>query len=161
VRLEQRKPVDANGDAGITIDGDEDQLGQAFINLIRNAVEATLETGGGVRVDWRAEGDYVRVTIEDDGIGLPASDGVLRPILHDQPEGSGIGLTLTRLIVEAHAETVDLAARCDRGEFGGRRCDLPMRPGRTALSDSGQRRPPNLSHHNVLRGPRFRHAPRR
>jgi nitrogen fixation/metabolism regulation signal transduction histidine kinase len=112
-RLEQRKPVDVHGASAVTIDGDEDQLGQAFINLMRNAVEATLVTGGAVRVDWRIEADYVRVTIEDDGIGLPASDGIFVPFFTTKPEGSGIGLTLARLIVEAHGGTVDLAARCE------------------------------------------------
>jgi PAS domain S-box-containing protein len=126
--LEQRKPIDINGGEPITLDGDEDQLGQAFINLLRNAVEATLGTDGGVRVDWGTEGDHVRVTIEDDGIGLPPSDGIFVPFFTTKPEGSGIGLTLTRLIVEAHAGTVELAARCDgRGAVATVR--LPMRPG--------------------------------
>jgi len=113
-RLEQRKPVEVAGSVAITVDGDEDQLGQAFINLMRNAVEATLETGGGVRVGWRAEAGFVRVTIEDEGVGLPPSDGIFVPFFTTKPEGSGIGLSLTRLIVEAHAGTVDLAARSDR-----------------------------------------------
>ena len=127
-RLEQRKPVEVTGRVAIVVDGDEDQLGQAFINLMRNAVEATLETGGGVRVDWRAEVGYVRVTIEDEGIGLPPSDGMFVPFFTTKPEGSGIGLSLTRLIVEAHAGTVDLAARSDgRGAVATVR--LPMRPG--------------------------------
>lgn len=128
VRLEQRRPVEIEGSSAISVDGDEDQLGQAFINLIRNAVEATLETGGSVRIDWRVEGDHVRVTIEDDGIGLPSSDGLFVPFFTTKPEGSGIGLTLTRLIVEAHAGTVDLAARCGaRGAVATVR--LPLRPG--------------------------------
>jgi nitrogen fixation/metabolism regulation signal transduction histidine kinase len=112
-RLEQRKIIDVHGASAVTIDGDEDQLGQAFINLMRNAVEATLATGGGVRVDWRIEEDYARVTVEDEGSGLPASDGLFVPFFTTKPEGSGIGLTLTRLIVEAHGGTVDLAARSD------------------------------------------------
>src|ERR1700754_3157158 len=110
-RLEQRKSVEIEGGAAISVDGDEDQLGQAFINLMRNAVGATLETGGRVRVDWHVEGDHAHVTIEDDGIGLPSSDGLFVPYFTTKPEGSGIGLTLTRLIVEAHGGTVDLAPR--------------------------------------------------
>lgn len=126
-RLEQRKRVAVTGYAAIIVDGDEDQLGQAFINLMRNAVEATLETGGSVRVDWRAEAGFVRVTIEDEGVGLPPSDGIFVPFFTTKPEGSGIGLSLTRLIVEAHAGTVDLAARSDtRGAVATVR--LPMRP---------------------------------
>lgn len=126
-RLEQRKTVGVSGTSTVIVDGDEDQLGQAFINLMRNAVEATLATAGAVSVDWRVEGEYVRVTIEDEGIGLPASDGIFVPFFTTKPEGSGIGLTLTRLIVEAHAGTVDLAARHDaRGVVAIVR--LPLRP---------------------------------
>jgi two-component system nitrogen regulation sensor histidine kinase NtrY len=127
-RLEQRKTVDVTGRAAVTIDGDEDQLGQAFINLMRNAVEATQDTGGGVRVDWRIEGEHVRVTIEDEGIGLPPSDGLFVPFFTTKPEGSGIGLTLTRLVIEAHAGTVELAARCD-GQGVVATVRLPLRPG--------------------------------
>lgn len=126
-RLEQRKTVDIAGTSAVTIDGDEDQLGQAFINLLRNAVEATLETGGRVSVDWRVESEHVRVTIEDDGVGLPPSDGLFVPFFTTKPEGSGIGLTLSRLIVEAHAGTVDLTARSDAcGSVATVR--LPLRP---------------------------------
>lgn len=126
-RLEQRMSVEVLGHSNVTIDGDEDQLGQAFINLIRNAVEATLDAGGAVRIDWRIEGDYVRVTIEDEGMGLPASDGIFVPFFTTKPNGSGIGLTLTRLIVEAHAGTVELTARHGaRGAVAVIR--LPLRP---------------------------------
>jgi nitrogen fixation/metabolism regulation signal transduction histidine kinase len=126
-RLEQRTPVEVEGSSPISIDGDEDQLAQAFINLIGNAVEATLATGGRVRVDWRLEGDHACVTIEDDGIGLPSSDGLFVPYFTTKPQGSGIGLPLTRLIVEAHAGTVDLAAR--RGARGAvATVRLPLRP---------------------------------
>ena len=127
-RLEQRRPVDVLGSAPIHFNGDEDQLGQAFINLLRNAAEATFSTGGGVRVDWRVDGEYVRVTIEDDGIGLPPSDGMFVPFFTTKPQGSGIGLTLTRLIIEAHAGTVDLVPRRDaKGAVATVR--LPLRSG--------------------------------
>ena len=126
-RLEQRKAIEIDGRSAIVIDGDEDQLGQAFINLLRNAVEATLESGGRVCLDWRVDDDHVIVTIEDDGVGLPSSDGLFVPYFTTKPDGSGIGLALTRLIVEAHAGTVDLTARCgERGALATVR--LPMRP---------------------------------
>ena len=112
-RLEQRMRIDVVGREPVSLEGDEDQLGQAFINLMRNAVEATLGTGGGVRVDWRVEAGHVRVVIEDDGIGLPASDGMFVPFFTTKPEGSGIGLSLARLIIEAHAGSIELASRVD------------------------------------------------
>jgi nitrogen fixation/metabolism regulation signal transduction histidine kinase len=111
--LDRRLPVEVGGSEAVAMSGDEDQLTQAFINLLRNAVEAALPVSGAVRVDWRVEGRYVRVIIEDGGTGLPSSDALFVPFFTTKPEGSGIGLSLTRLIVEAHGGTVELAPRVD------------------------------------------------
>lgn len=109
--LDGRLPIVVDTSEAATIRGDEDQLSQAFINLLRNAVEAVLPTEGGVRVSWRMEGAHVRVIIEDDGIGLPATDSLFVPFFTMKAEGSGIGLSLARLIVEAHGGTVELSPR--------------------------------------------------
>ncbi|MGF6710901.1 two-component system nitrogen regulation sensor histidine kinase NtrY [Luteibacter sp. W1I16] len=109
--LDRRLPVEVGGSEAVAMSGDEDQLTQAFINLLRNAVEAALPVSGTVRLDWRVEGRHVRVVIEDSGTGLPSSDALFVPFFTTKPEGSGIGLSLTRLIVEAHGGTVELAAR--------------------------------------------------
>jgi len=114
--LETRMRVVVTGTSHVTIHGDEDQLTQAFINLVRNAVEAALPVGGGVRIDWTADERFVHVAIEDDGIGLPDSDTLFVPFFTTKPEGSGIGLSLVRLIVESHAGAVDLLPR--RGAKG-------------------------------------------
>lgn len=111
--FEQRLPVAIVGVEAVTLSGDEDQLTQAFINLLRNAVEAALPVSGAVRVDWRLEGRYVRIVIEDGGIGLPSSDALFVPYFTTKPEGSGIGLSLTRMIVEAHGGTVELSPMVD------------------------------------------------
>lgn len=108
VRLEQRRAIEVRGHAPVTVQGDEDQLGQAFVNLMRNAVEATFDTDGSVRVDWWVELGNVVVRIEDEGIGLPSSDGLFVPFFTTKPDGSGIGLSLTRLVVEAHGGQVVL-----------------------------------------------------
>lgn len=97
----------------MTIEGDEDQLGQVFVNLLRNAVEAALArvAEGRVWVDWQVDVDDVLVTIDDEGVGLPASDCLFVPFFTTKPEGSGIGLSLSRLIIEAHGGTVELRSR--------------------------------------------------
>ena len=113
VRLESRLGVTIVGQRPVLIDGDEDQLGQAFVNLLRNAVEATLarDPAGRVWLGWQVEVGHVLVTIEDEGVGLPASDCLFVPFFTTKPEGSGIGLSLTRLIVEAHGGSVELRPR--------------------------------------------------
>lgn len=112
-RLEKRSYVQVSGGEPLNVVGDEDQLEQAFVNLLRNAVEAALPGGGGVRVGWRVEGGRVRVEIENEGPPLPDSGALFVPFFTTKPDGSGIGLSLTRLIIEAHAGTVDLDNRPD------------------------------------------------
>jgi nitrogen fixation/metabolism regulation signal transduction histidine kinase len=109
--LDRRLAIEVRGSEAITTYGDEDQLSQAFINLLRNAVEAALPVGGGVRLDWYTDGRRICIVIEDDGVGLPDSDALFVPFFTTKPEGSGIGLSLTRLILEAHAGTVELLPR--------------------------------------------------
>jgi len=112
-RLEDRMQIGVDGSAEVVVNGDEAQLDQAFINLLRNAVESALASGGGVRVNWMVAGAQVRVTIEDEGGGLPERSSLFVPFFTTKPTGSGIGLSLTRLIVEAHAGSVDLRNRSD------------------------------------------------
>ncbi|KAF1006309.1 MAG: Signal transduction histidine-protein kinase AtoS [Luteibacter sp.] len=113
VRLESRLVVEMVGQRSAVVDGDEDQLGQAFVNLLRNAVESALarDSEGRVWLDWRIEIEHVVVTIEDEGVGLPASDCLFVPFFTTKPDGAGIGLSLSRLIVEAHGGSVELRSR--------------------------------------------------
>ncbi|KJV35857.1 hypothetical protein VI08_07345 [Luteibacter yeojuensis] len=114
VPLEQRVPVVLEPGHPVVVDGDEGQLELAFTNLLRNAADAVLRAAGGVRVAWVVEGGQVVVHIVDDGIGLPKTDSLFVPFFTTKPEGSGIGLSLVRLVVEAHGGSVTLVDRTDR-----------------------------------------------
>ena len=112
-RLEQRLAVRVEEGASVLVQADPDQLEQALINLLRNAVEASLATAGRVVMRWRAEGDRALVEVLDDGPGLPGSDNLFVPFFTTKPGGSGIGLALVRQIAEAHEGGVSLSARDD------------------------------------------------
>jgi two-component system nitrogen regulation sensor histidine kinase NtrY len=109
--LETRRPVEVCPGPAIAILADGDQLDQALINLVRNAVEAAAETGGSVRLAWRDEGRGVEVRVEDEGPGLPESANVFVPFFTTKPNGSGIGLVLARRIAEAHGGSLSLELR--------------------------------------------------
>jgi Signal transduction histidine kinase involved in nitrogen fixation and metabolism regulation len=112
-RLEQRMPVQVEPGASLLVHADPDQLEQALINLLRNAVEASLSTAGQVVMRWRAEGERAVVEVLDGGPGLPSSDNLFVPFFTTKPGGSGIGLALVRQIAEAHEGGVSLSARND------------------------------------------------
>lgn len=82
--------------------GDADQLDQLLINLLKNAVEASAETGGRVRVSWSLAAGALAVAIGDDGPGVADTTNLFVPFFTTKPNGSGIGLVLARQIAEAH-----------------------------------------------------------
>jgi nitrogen fixation/metabolism regulation signal transduction histidine kinase len=120
-----------------TIQADADQLEQLLINLIRNAVEAVTETGGGtVRVGWqRVAGSSpatVELWVEDEGPGLGNTGNLFVPFFTTKPGGSGIGLVLSRQIAEAHGGSLQLENRTDhRGVRATLR--LPVQQAQPAL----------------------------
>jgi nitrogen fixation/metabolism regulation signal transduction histidine kinase len=111
VSLETRINIRLVEGPEITIRADGDQLEQLLINLLRNAVDASLETGGGVRAGWRRTVGRVEVWVEDEGPGLSNTSNLFVPFFTTKPGGSGIGLVLSRQIAEAHGGTLTLENR--------------------------------------------------
>lgn len=111
--LETRHPVTIEPGPDLTVAADGDQLEQVLINLLRNAVEAVRPAGGRVAVGWRTAGGFVEIRVADDGPGLASDANLFVPFFTTKPDGSGIGLVLSRQIAEAHGGTLDLANRAD------------------------------------------------
>ena len=109
--LETRLPVRVEGGPQTTIRADGDQLDQLLINLLRNAVDASLETGGDVCIRWTRQNGTISIMIEDEGPGLPSSANLFVPFFTTKPQGSGIGLVLSRQIAEAHGGALLLENR--------------------------------------------------
>jgi len=116
--LENRLPIAVKGTGNLTISADPDQLEQLLINIVRNAVDATLETNGKVWIDWAQVDGGLQIAVEDEGPGLPDTTNLFVPFFTTKPSGSGIGLALSRQIAEAHGGTLTLENR--RGTRGCR-----------------------------------------
>jgi PAS domain S-box-containing protein len=109
--LEPRLQVQLKPGPDVNIQADQAQLDQLLINLLHNAVDAALETGGGVRVGWEREDGYIEVWVQDDGPGIPNPTNLFVPFFTTKPSGSGIGLVLSRQIAEAHGGSLTLENR--------------------------------------------------
>ena len=124
VSLERRLEVAVRAGPDVVIRADGDQLDQLLINLVDNAVDAALETGGCVEVGWRRDRKFVEVWVRDEGPGLSDTGNLFVPFFTTKPEGSGIGLVLSRQIAEAHGGTLALA---NHGEPEGKGAEARLR----------------------------------
>ncbi|HSK63992.1 MAG TPA: ATP-binding protein [Pyrinomonadaceae bacterium] len=109
--LETRLPVNVVSGPDVIVRGDDVQLEQLLINLVRNAVDASMETHGQVEVGWQQNNGNVEVWIRDEGPGLASTANLFVPFFTTKVEGSGIGLVLSRQIAEAHGGTLTLENR--------------------------------------------------
>ncbi len=112
VLLEQRLRVEIEAGPPVTLRADPDQLEQMFINLLANAVDATLANNSqSVRVGWRVEDSAALVTIEDRGLGIANTENLFVPFYTTKPKGSGVGLALAQQIARAHGGEIRLVNR--------------------------------------------------
>lgn len=117
VSLETRMNVNIADSDDLRMNVDAEQFDQLLTNLIRNAVEAALESGGGVQIGWKQlqqPEPVFELHIEDEGPGIANSANLFVPFFTTKPEGTGLGLMLCRQIVEAHLGSITLINRSDR-----------------------------------------------
>jgi PAS domain S-box-containing protein len=95
---------DLQDDLPMTV-ADRVQLQQVLMNLILNGIEAMKDTGGVLTVKSRLREDgQIEITVKDTGPGLPVgkADQIFDTFFTTKPQGSGMGLAISKSIVESH-----------------------------------------------------------
>jgi two-component system NtrC family sensor kinase len=107
------------------LDVDEGQIRQALYNLVRNAREA-MPSGGRIVLAARRHGEGVVITVDDEGGGIDseARERLFEPFFTTKGHGTGLGLVITREIVEAHGGKI----RCEPRPEGGTRFAIELPP---------------------------------
>lgn len=100
------------------VTADRVQLQQVFMNLILNAIEAMKETGGVLTVKTQlGEDGHLLISVSDTGVGLPKenTEQIFNAFFTTKPQGSGMGLSISRSIVESHGGRLWATANNGRG----------------------------------------------
>lgn len=95
---------------------DPEQIKQVLLNLVLNAIQAT-PNGGQISLRADRDGDWVRVEVQDDGIGIPPEDmeRVFDPFFTTRSSGTGLGLSIAYQIVSQHGGHIAARANPQRG----------------------------------------------
>ena len=111
IKIELRKDVELP-----EVEHDSDQIHQVLLNLLLNAVQAMEQTGT-VRVEISSREDCACVVVSDDGRGIPAHNlpNIFRPFYTTKGDGTGLGLSLARRIVEDHHGRIDVSSVMGKG----------------------------------------------
>jgi signal transduction histidine kinase len=113
----------------VIIEGDVFALGRVYRNLITNAIQAT-EAGGRVTVTTMRVGDKVEVVVADTGTGIPAErlGAVFDDFVTTKKRGLGLGLAISKRIVEQLGGTITVASEVGKGTTFTMRFPVALRP---------------------------------
>lgn len=95
---------------------DEDSIKRMLVNLIENAIQAD-KTGGEVLIQTKLNGNFIELVVADNGTGIPMNllDKIFDPYFTTREDGTGLGLTIVRQIVETHNGNIQVESKQNTG----------------------------------------------
>lgn len=117
---QEEKEIRLSGNEEITLLCDRNWIIEAISNLVKNALDHT-EKGGIIRIEWRAFTSIVQITVGDNGSGIHPEDlhhifkRFYRSRFSKDTQGIGLGLSLTKAIIEAHNGTIEVDSTLGAG----------------------------------------------
>lgn len=110
----------------IIVNMDYNRIKQVIINVIKNAVEACQESNGMVTTTVFTEEDYLIIVVKDNGIGMDkfVLDNILVPFYTTKDNGTGLGVSLSKEILEAHGGTINYDSV--KGEYTTCKITIPL-----------------------------------
>ncbi len=103
-------------DRGLLVNADGEKLRQAFLNIILNALQATPE-GGSVTITVQPQQENCEIRISDSGPGIndEIRQRIFEPFFTTKPDGTGLGLAVTKKIIEAHGGSLSVESAAGSG----------------------------------------------
>jgi len=97
-----------------SISCEANQLKQVFINIIKNSIEASAQK---IHVNFEAQEDWITITMKDDGCGIEKNrvKHLGEPFYSSKEKGTGLGLTVSYRIIDAHRGKVTINSEVDKG----------------------------------------------
>lgn len=117
---QEQKEIVLSGPDEVSLFCDRDWLIEAVGNIVKNALDHT-EKGDTVRIEWKALSSAVQITVKDNGSGIHPEDlhhifkRFYRSRFSKDKQGIGLGLPLTKAIIEAHSGTIEVDSELGKG----------------------------------------------
>jgi len=96
---------------------DPEQMNRVFSNIISNAIQAMSGKNGELTISASADSDYISVTFKDNGCGIPPEnlEKIYEPLFTTKPKGIGLGLAISRRLVEQNGGKIEVASQTGLG----------------------------------------------
>jgi signal transduction histidine kinase len=104
-----------NGNA--TVKTDPEQISRVFANIMANGIQAMNARGGELSIETGKDGDFLSIKFRDNGHGIPAEnlDRIFEPLFTTKPKGIGLGLAISKRLIEENGGTIEVTSHTDEG----------------------------------------------